>query len=101
MNSAQQQAVAAWNRRHPDRQAEAIHRNVGQGETAYDATLQDLAHHYNGRVASAIATVLFFPAETTSPDASFSIESLATPLLLGLLGVGLVFALSRIRFRRH
>jgi AraC family transcriptional regulator, transcriptional activator FtrA len=101
MNSSQQQAIAAWNRLHPDRQAEAIHRNVGQGETAYDATLQDLAHHYNARVASAIAAVLFFPAETTSPDASFPIESLGAPLLLGLLGIGLVFALSRLLSRRH
>ncbi|HEV2173605.1 MAG TPA: hypothetical protein VGR71_08560, partial [Nitrospira sp.] len=101
MNSSQQQAIAAWNRLHPDRQAEAIQRNVGQGETAYEATFQDLARRYNGTVAAAIADILFVPDATLPPDANWPIEPLAMPLLLGLLGIGLVFALSRIRFRRH
>jgi hypothetical protein len=100
-NSSQQQAIAAWNGLHPDRQAEAIQRTVGHGETAYEATVQDLARRYNRTVAAAMAAILFVPDTTLPADASLSIEPLAMPLLLGLLGVGLVFALSRIRFRRH
>jgi transcriptional regulator GlxA family with amidase domain len=101
MNSSQHQALAAWNSLHPDRQAEAIERNVGHGETAYEATIQDLARRYNGMVAAAMAAILFVPDATLPPDANLPIEPLAMPLLLGLLGVGLVFALSRLRFRRH
>jgi hypothetical protein len=101
MTNSQHQALVAWNTRHPDRQAEAIQRNVGHGVTAYEATLQDLARRYNGTVASAIADILFVPDATLPPDANWPIEPLAMPLLLGLLGIGLVFALSRIRFRRH
>jgi transcriptional regulator GlxA family with amidase domain len=100
-NSSQQQALAAWNSLHPNRQAETIHRNVGHGETAYEATIQDMARRYNGTVASATADILFVPDAALPPDANLPIEPLAMPLLLGLLGIGLVFALSRIRFRRH
>jgi hypothetical protein len=101
MNNSQHQALAAWNTLHPDRQAEAIHRNVGQGETAYEATLQDLARRYSGTVAAAIADTLFVPHATLPADATWPIEPLVTPLLLGLLGIGLVFALSRLLVRRH
>jgi AraC family transcriptional activator FtrA len=100
-NSSQQQAIATWNSLHPDRQAEAIHRNVGQGETAYEATIKDMAQHYNGPLAAGIATILFVPDAALPADARLPIEPLATPLLLGLLGIGLVFALSRLLFRRH
>jgi transcriptional regulator GlxA family with amidase domain len=100
-NSSQQQAVTAWNSLHPGRQAEAIQRTVGQGETAYDATIQDMARRYNGTVASATADILFVPDAKLPADARLPIEPLAMPLLLGLLGIGLVFAISRIRFRRH
>jgi len=101
MTSSQLQSVAAWNKLHPDRQAEAIDRNVGQGETAYDATIQDLARTHNAMAASAIAQILFVPSMQLPPDANLPVEPIATPLLLGLLGIGLVFAISRIRFRRH
>jgi AraC family transcriptional activator FtrA len=101
MNRSQQQAIAAWNSLHPDRQAETIHRSVGQGETAYDATIQDLARRHNGTVAAAIADTLFVPDATLPADANLPVEPLVTLLLLGLLGIGLVFALSRLLFRRH
>ncbi len=100
-NSSQHQALAVWNSSHPDRQAESIQRNVGHGETAFEATIQDLARHYNGPLASATADILFVPDAKLPADARLPIEPLAMPLLLGLIGIGLVFALSRLRFRRH
>src|SRR5215510_13912346 len=50
--AARQQAVAAWEGLHPDRPVQEIHRDVGHGQSAYEATLQDLGRRRNGMVAA-------------------------------------------------
>jgi AraC family transcriptional activator FtrA len=100
--AARQEAGAAWERVRPDRPAEDIHRNVGHGESGYDATLQDLARYHNGMVAAAMAPILFDPTDQLAlTGAAWPIEPIAAHLLLGLLGVGAVVLLGRIRPRRR
>ena len=91
VTDARQQTIAAWQRLRPDRPVEYIHRNVGRGESAYDATLQDLAQSRNALDAVGVAHLLFYPVEQLQlNNARLPIEPIATPLMLGLLGVGLV-----------
>ena len=81
---------------------EYIHRNVGRGESAYDATLQDLAQSRNALDAVGVAHILFYPVEQLQfNNARLPIEPIATPLMLGLLGVGLVVAFDRMSKRRR
>jgi putative intracellular protease/amidase len=100
--TARQQAIAAWERMHPDRPVQDIHRAVGQGQSGYEATLQDLARSHNGMIAVPIANALFVPTDSLRlTDARWPLEPIAAHLALGLLGVGLVFALRRVPLRRR
>ncbi len=102
VTDSRQQTIAAWQRLRPDRPVEYIHRNVGRGESAYDATLQDLAQSRNALVAVGVAHILFYPVEQLQfTNARLPIEPIATPLMLGLLGVGLVVAFDRVSKRRR
>jgi transcriptional regulator GlxA family with amidase domain len=95
---ARQQAIATWNQLHPDRPVDEIHRDVGPGGSAFDLTVRDLARRHNGMVAAAIAEANYIPTGQLS-DATWPIESIAAPLLLGLLGVGLVLVVGRVQLR--
>jgi transcriptional regulator GlxA family with amidase domain len=97
--SARQQAIATWNQLHPDRPVDEIHRDVGPGGSAFDLTIRDLARRHNGMVAAAIAEANYIPTGPLS-DAAWPIEPIAAPLLLGLLGVGLVLAVGQVQLRR-
>ena len=98
--AARQQAIAAWERLRPERPVQDIHRTVGQGKSAYEATLQDLARSHNGMIALPIANALFVPTDSLGlTDARWPIEPIGAHLALGFLGVGLVFAL-RFALRR-
>jgi AraC family transcriptional regulator, transcriptional activator FtrA len=100
--AARQQAIAAWEWLHPNRPVQDIHRAVGQGESAYEATLRDLARSHNGMIALPIANALFVPTDSLRlTDARWPIEPIGAHLALGLLGVGLVFALRRVPLRRR
>jgi transcriptional regulator GlxA family with amidase domain len=100
--SERQQAIASWEQRHPNRPVEEIHRNVGHGESAYDATFRDLGQQHNGMVAAAMIPILFVPSSPSAlTGAVWPIEPIGADLGLGLLGVGLVLLLGRVRVRRH
>jgi transcriptional regulator GlxA family with amidase domain len=99
--AARQQAIATWNQLHPDRSVEEIHRDVGPGGSAFDLTVRDLARRHNGMVAAAIAEANYISTSTSQlSGATWPIEPIAAPLLLGLLGVGLVLSIGRVRLRR-
>jgi transcriptional regulator GlxA family with amidase domain len=100
-SSAKQQASAAWSATHSGQSALDIYPNVGIGETAYDASLQDLARVHNGILARAVADGLFF---TTGPSdfsgAGWPVQPLLTAVALSLLGAATVFAITHPRLRR-
>jgi hypothetical protein len=67
-NAAKQQVLAAWSAIQPRQPVEDIYQNVGSGETAYDASLRDLArtrschpctHHRRHPVLSRCTAGLF------------------------------------------
>src|SRR5438105_10533487 len=62
-DAAKHEVVAAWSAIQPGRPVDDLYRNVGNNETAYDVSFQDLAHSRNGVVARVVADTLFFPAE--------------------------------------
>jgi transcriptional regulator GlxA family with amidase domain len=99
---SRQQATAAWNRLHPDRPVQEVHRDVGHGVSAYEATLRDLSRSHNGMVVLPIANGLNVPTDTLNlTDAAWPIEPIGTHLFLGFVGVGLVVLVGRIRLRRR
>ena len=61
-DAAKQQVMTAWSAHRPGQPAEDIYQNVGFGETAYDATMRDLAHTHNGILARATADGFFYTA---------------------------------------
>jgi putative intracellular protease/amidase len=100
--TAKLQVIAAWTATQPYRPAEDLYRNVGSGESAYDASLRDLAVRHNGTLARAVADSLFYNA----PDEDFSGASWPLGELLGLAGLmllaaGVVFAASHLKLRRR
>jgi hypothetical protein len=64
-NAARQQVVAAWSAGPGRPTAEDIYQSVGRGESAYDATLQDLARTRHGALAQTIADTLFYQPGAT------------------------------------
>jgi transcriptional regulator GlxA family with amidase domain len=66
-NSAKQQVNAAWSAAEPGRRAEDIYQNVGIGETAYDASMRDLAQRHNVFLARAVADGLFYITDPAAP----------------------------------
>jgi len=85
--ASRHRVLTAWSagRNHPA--IDDIYRHLGNGESAYDATLRDIARTRDGAVAQTIASSLFYPADAAlftdaawpvgdSPSASTS-ESVA------------------------
>jgi transcriptional regulator GlxA family with amidase domain len=101
LTASRQQAIAAWEQLRPDRPVEDVHREVGHGVSAYEATLQDLGRNHNSMVAMPIADALFVPTDSLRlADAAWPIEPIATHLALGFLGVAAVLIPGRIPLRR-
>ena len=101
-SAAKQQVVAAWSAIQPGRPAEDIYRNVGFSETAYDSSLQDLAHTHNGILARAIADGLFYTANPQDfSNASWPVPEMIVQLVLMLLGAAIVFAATHVKFPRR
>lgn len=59
-NVSRQQVVAAWGSARSGPAVEDIYQDVGPGESAYDATLQDLARTRHGALAQTIASSVFY-----------------------------------------
>jgi putative intracellular protease/amidase len=100
-DAAKQQVIAAWSALHPGRPVEDIYHNVGFGETAYDASIRDLAHTYGATLARGSADALFYTANPQDfTNASWPVNEVVAGLALMLLGAGIVFAASHIRIPR-
>jgi AraC family transcriptional regulator, transcriptional activator FtrA len=95
---AMQQAVTAWNQLRPERPVQEIHRSVGAGESAYDATLRDMARTQSAVAARGIGQTLFYPTEHIQFDsAGWPVAPVFAPLALSLLGLAAVYMIRRPR----
>jgi transcriptional regulator GlxA family with amidase domain len=100
--TAKQQAIAAWSAVQPERRAEDIYQNVGSGETAYDASLRDLARTHNAGVARAVGAGLFYTAAPQDfSDAAWPVSGALAVLALSLLGAAAVFAATHLKRPRQ
>ena len=96
--AAKQQAVAAWSAVQPTRPVEDIYHNVGSGQTAYDASLRDLARTRNARVARAVTDGLFYTAAPQDfSDAAWPPSGALAALALSLLGAATVFTATHLK----
>jgi transcriptional regulator GlxA family with amidase domain len=95
---AMRQTVARWAQQRPEVPVEQIHRHVGTGESAYDATLKDMARTRSRMLATATGQALFYPTAQLQIDAAgWPVAPVAAPLTLSLLGVGLLAAIGRAK----
>jgi len=94
-NAARQQVLGAWSATGRGPAAEDIYQEVGRGESAYEATLQDLARTRHAALAQTIALSLFYPADAAVfSDATWPVREVVAAAALMLLGAVLVFAAS-------
>jgi hypothetical protein len=99
--AAKQQAVTAWSILQPRQSVEDIYQNVGSGQTAYDATLVDLARVHNGTLARITAESLFYSAAPQDfANASRPVSEVLGCLALSLFGAASVFAATHVRLSR-
>ena len=97
-----QQVVAAWGSAQAGPAAEDIYQNAGNGESAYDATLQDLARTRHAALAQPIASSIFYPADSALfTGAAWPVRDLAAAAVLMLLGASVVFVATHIRVPRR
>jgi transcriptional regulator GlxA family with amidase domain len=99
---AKHQAEAQWSAIQPGRAAVDLYRSVGHGESAYDVSFRDLAQTRNGFLAQHMANVLFYPADVAQvPGAAWPIRETLALLGTMLIGAGLVFLATHLRFARR
>jgi hypothetical protein len=101
-SNAKRRVVAAWSSGPAGPPVEDIFQNVGNGETAYEATFEDLARTQGGTLARADASILFYvidPARLQGAD--WSVQDVLTPVLLGLLGAALVSGATHLKIARR
>ena len=73
---AKTRVIAAWSADTTHRTAEDIFQNVGKGETAYEATIEDLAQTQGATLARADAgssSTSSIPPDSRAPTGSFRI----------------------------
>ncbi len=61
-NSSRDKSIAAWKARDAAAPVEAIHDGVGSGESAYDATIRDVARRHDAVTARAVSDTIFYAA---------------------------------------
>jgi len=101
-SDARRQVVAAWSADKTHRPAEDIFQNVGKGETAYEATFEDLDRAQGAAFARADASILFYiidPARLQGTD--WFIEDGLSPLLLAMLGAAFVYGVTHLKLPRR
>jgi transcriptional regulator GlxA family with amidase domain len=95
---ARRQIVAAWSAEKAHRPVEDIFQNVPTGETAYEATFEDLARTQGGNFARNDASLWFYVMSPSRLDgADWNLADVLTPLLIGLLGAAVVYGASHLR----
>ncbi len=101
-SNAKQQVVAAWSADKAHRPVEDIFQNVGSGETAFEATFEDLARTQGSSFARANASMLFYvidPSRLQGTD--WTLQDVLTPLLLSLLGAATVSGATHLKISRR
>jgi hypothetical protein len=101
-NEVKKQVVAAWSANTTHRTAEDIFQNVGKGESAYQATFEDLARTQGSALARADASLLFYvidPARLQGAD--WFAQDWLSPLLLAMLGAALVYGVTHLKLVRR
>jgi len=100
--AAKQQVIAAWSVDRPHTPVEDVFQNVGKGETAYDATFEDLAQTQGAALARADASLLYFvidPARLQGTD--WLGQDWLSPLLLAVVGVAFVYVVTHPKRARR
>jgi len=101
-DAAKQQVLAGWATVRPRQPVEDIYQRVGSGETAYDASLRDLARTRSVIVAHSTDETLFYSAVPQDfSDASWAPTEVVVVGLLMLLGAAAVFGASHLRLPRR
>jgi hypothetical protein len=101
-NAARRQVLAAWSAHNTGPAPEDMYQEVGQSESAYDATFQDLARTRHAALAQTTANAIFYPADAALfAHATWPVRDILAAAALMLLGAGLVFALSHVRVPRR
>jgi AraC family transcriptional regulator, transcriptional activator FtrA len=103
---AKERAIAAWSMFRPQQAVEDIYQNVGSGQTAYDATLVDLARIHNGSLARVTAEGLYYNAapqvfSNSNSNASWPVSEVLAYLVLSLLGAAMVFVATHVKLPRR
>jgi hypothetical protein len=100
-SDARRQVVAAWAADRAHRPVEDLFQGVGHGESAYQATFEDLARTQNRSLARADADLLFYAVDQTRlPGADRPPRDVLIPLLLSLLGAAVVYGATHLRIPR-
>ncbi|MBV9172261.1 MAG: DJ-1/PfpI family protein [Chloroflexi bacterium] len=101
-DGAKQQVLATWSAVRPGQAVADIYRNVGSGETAYDASLRDLTRTRGGMLAHLVDDTLFYTALPQDfADAGAVPDELVVVLVLAVVGGALVFAATHLPVRRR
>jgi transcriptional regulator GlxA family with amidase domain len=96
-SSAKQEVSAAWSATQSGRRVEDIYENVGIDETAYDASVHDIAREQNGVIARAVTDALFYNAgQSDFSDATWPVREVLVALALSLLGAAIVFGATHL-----
>ncbi|MBV9172062.1 MAG: DJ-1/PfpI family protein [Chloroflexi bacterium] len=99
--AARQQVLTDWSASKTGPSVEDIFQNVGSGQTAYDASLRDIARTRSSIPAHLIDNTLFYSAaEEDFSDANMIPNEVLVVIFLGGLGAATMFAVSHRRLRR-
>lgn len=97
-NAERRQLLAACSANNTGPAPEDIYQKVGQGESAYDTTLQDLARTRHAALAETIACSVFYPAYASLlADSTWPVREILAAAALMLLGAGMVFAVTHVK----
>src|SRR6266567_2606629 len=84
------------------RPVDDIYQKVGKGETAYEATFEDLARTQGSNFARADASIHGYVMDPTRlQGADWSAQDVLTPLLLSLLGAAAVYGATHLKTSRR
>jgi transcriptional regulator GlxA family with amidase domain len=99
--AAKQQVLAEWSASKTRPTVEDIFQNVGSGETAYDASLRDIARTRSSIQAHLMGDTLFYTASTRDfSDANVIPNEVLAIIILGVAGAAAVFVALHSRVRR-
>ena len=97
--AGRQQVVAAWGSAQSGPPAENIYQYVGKSESAYDATLEDVARTRHAALAQTIASSIFYQADSALlTGAAWPLREVGAAAALMLLGASVVFGTTHVRF---